>query len=52
VFTFSSSGLDFSTVAIGDSIAVNGVCLTVIEIEKECFTAIMHRKSIHIVRNS
>jgi hypothetical protein len=43
VFTFSSSGLDFSTVAIGDSIAVNGVCLTVIEIEKECFTAHWHQ---------
>jgi riboflavin synthase len=28
VFTFSSSSLDFSTVTIGDSIAVNGVCLT------------------------
>lgn len=47
VFTFSSSGLDFSTVAIGDSIAVNGVCLTVIEIEKECFTADVSQETLN-----
>jgi riboflavin synthase len=47
VFTFSSSGLDFSTVAIGDSIAVNGVCLTVIEIEKECFAADVSQETLN-----
>ncbi|SMN12141.1 Riboflavin synthase eubacterial/eukaryotic [uncultured Candidatus Thioglobus sp.] len=39
VFSFSSTDLDFSTVAIGDSIAVNGVCLTVIEINDDSFKA-------------
>ena len=47
VFTFSSSSLDFSTVAIGDSIAVNGVCLTVIEIENECFTADISQETLN-----
>ena len=47
VFTFSSSSLDFSTVTIGDSIAVNGVCLTVIEIENESFTADVSQETLN-----
>ncbi|WXT99830.1 MAG: Riboflavin synthase [Catillopecten margaritatus gill symbiont] len=39
VFGFVSSGLDFDSVAIGDSIAVNGVCLTVIELGDGGFKA-------------
>lgn len=30
--------LDLSDVAVGDSIAVNGVCLTVTALEEDCFT--------------
>ena len=39
VFSFASSELDFSSVAIGDSIAVNGVCLTAIEVGTDTFKA-------------
>ena len=34
----AASGLDLSDVAIGDSIAVNGVCLTAIALTPETFT--------------
>lgn len=47
VFTFFSSSLDFATVVIGDSIAVNGVCLTVIKIESESFTADVSRETLN-----
>jgi riboflavin synthase len=32
-------GLDMNDVALGDSIAVNGVCLTAVAFDSECFTA-------------
>lgn len=47
VFVFSSSGLDFSGVAIGDSIAVNGVCLTVIELNGNSFTADVSQETLN-----
>ncbi|SFV87912.1 Riboflavin synthase eubacterial/eukaryotic [hydrothermal vent metagenome] len=47
VFTFASSDLDFSSVAIGDSIAVNGVCLTAIEIEIDSFTADVSQETLN-----
>lgn len=34
----ATGGLDMSDVALGDSIAVNGVCLTVVEFTPESFT--------------
>jgi riboflavin synthase len=46
VFSFSSSKLDFSSVAIGDSIAVNGVCLTAIEISDNSFKADLSQETL------
>lgn len=37
--TVSVGSLDLDAAALGDSIAVNGVCLTVIEKTEDCFTA-------------
>lgn len=37
--TISSQSLDFSDVKLGDSIASNGVCLTVTELSQHSFTA-------------
>lgn len=37
--TIQSNGLDFSDVKIGDSIAVNGACLTVVELDSDTFSA-------------
>lgn len=38
-YLFASSDFDFSTVQLGDSIAVNGVCLTVIALRGSAFYA-------------
>ncbi len=46
VFSFTSSELDFSNVAIGDSIAVNGVCLTAIEISGNSFKADLSQETL------
>jgi len=46
VFSFTSSELDFSNVAIGDSIAVNGVCLTAIEIGNDYFKADLSQETL------
>ena len=46
VFSFASSELDFSNVAIGDSIAVNGVCLTAIEITNNSFKADLSQETL------
>ena len=46
VFSFASSELDFSSVAIGDSIAVNGVCLTAIEIGIDTFKADLSQETL------
>lgn len=37
--TVNVGKLDMSDVALGDSIAVNGVCLTVVEFDSKCFSA-------------
>lgn len=47
VFTFISNNLDFSTVAIGDSIAVNGVCLTAIQVDGDGFTADISQETLN-----
>ena len=36
---FSCNDLDLSDCSIGDSIAVNGVCLTVTELKENSFTS-------------
>lgn len=46
VFSFSTTDLDFSDVAIGDSIAVNGVCLTAIEIGQDFFKADVSQETL------
>ena len=38
VFVLNSNSLDLSDVSIGDSIAINGVCLTVTRIDKSSFS--------------
>ena len=35
--TIDSGKLDLSDVGLGDSIAVNGCCLTVVELQGKCF---------------
>ena len=44
--TIASGGIDFSRVALGDSIAVSGVCLTVIETGSDCFVADVSRETL------
>jgi riboflavin synthase len=46
VFSFSSTDLDFSDSNVGDSIAVNGVCLTAIEIGNDYFKADISKETI------
>ncbi len=46
VFGFVSNALDFSTVEIGDSIAVNGVCLTAIEVSGNGFSADVSQETL------
>jgi len=46
VFSFSTTDLDLSDVAIGDSIAVNGVCLTAIEIGQDFFKADVSQETL------
>ena len=43
----NSNTLDISDSKIGDSIAVNGVCLTVTQISGECFTADVSNETIN-----
>jgi len=46
VFSFQAADFDFSSVTIGDSIAVNGVCLTAIEIGKDFFKADVSQETL------
>ena len=46
VFSFQAADIDFSQVSIGDSIAVNGVCLTAIEIGDDYFTADLSQETL------
>ncbi len=46
VLSFRFTTLDFSNVVIGDSIAVNGVCLTVISIGNDTFTADLSQETL------
>ena len=44
--TFDCPGLEMETVVLGDSIAVNGVCLTVVELLGQGFAADVSRETI------
>jgi len=47
VFIFNSNSLDLSDVSIGDSIAVNGVCLTVTQLDKNSFSADVSQETLN-----
>ena len=45
--TIDAGALDLSDVAVGDSIACNGVCLTVVEVANGCFTIDVSRETLN-----
>ena len=47
VFIFNSNSFDLSDVSIGDSIAVNGVCLTVTQLDKNSFSADVSQETLN-----
>ncbi|MCH9646059.1 MAG: riboflavin synthase [Proteobacteria bacterium] len=47
VFSFTATDFDFSSIAIGDSIAVNGVCLTAIEVGSDFFKADVSQETLN-----
>ena len=47
VFVVNFNSLDFSDVSIGDSIAVNGVCLTVTQLDKNYFCADVSQETLN-----
>ena len=47
VFILNSNSLDLSDVSIGDSIAVNGVCLTVTHLDKDSFSADISQETLN-----
>ena len=46
VFVFNSNSLDLSDVSIGDSIAVNGACLTVKKLDNNSFSADVSQETL------
>jgi riboflavin synthase len=46
--TISTGALDMGDVALGDSIATNGICLTVIELSREGFSADVSRETLSL----
>ena len=46
VFVFDSDSLDMSSISIGDSIAVNGVCLTVVDLCDNDFSADVSQETL------
>ena len=47
VFVLNSDSLDLSDVSIGDSIAVNGVCLTVTQLDDNSFSADISQETLN-----
>ena len=47
VFVLNSNSLDLSDVSIGDSISVNGVCLTVTQLDKNSFSADVSQETLN-----
>ena len=46
VFVFNADSLDMSSISIGDSIAVNGVCLTVVDLCDNNFSADVSQETL------
>ena len=44
--SFAADGLDLSNATLGDSVAVNGACLTVTEFDKHSFAADLSRETL------
>ena len=47
VFVFNPNSLDLSAISIGDSIAVNGVCLTVTQLDKNYFSSDVSQETLN-----
>ena len=47
VFVLNSNSLDLSVVSIGDSISVNGVCLTVTQLDDNSFSADVSQETLN-----
>ncbi|MCS5616343.1 MAG: riboflavin synthase [Candidatus Marinimicrobia bacterium] len=47
VFSLNSNSLELSDVSIGDSIAVNGVCLTITQLDKNSFSANVSQETLN-----
>ena len=47
VFVLNSNSLDLSVVSIGDSISVNGVCLTVTQLDDNSFSADISQETLN-----
>ena len=45
---FATGELDLQGTRLGDSIAVNGVCLTVVEVHSDGFTADLSRETLDL----
>lgn len=45
--TIDAANLDLSDVALGDSIACNGVCLTVVALDAQCFSVDVSAETFH-----
>jgi len=46
VFSFTATNFDFFSITIGDSIAVNGVCLTAVEVGSDFFKADVSQETL------
>lgn len=46
--TVKAPGMDFGTCALGDSIAVNGVCLTAVDLGQDFFVADCSRETLQV----
>jgi len=47
VFVLNSNSLDLSDISIGDSISVNGVCLTVTQLDKNSFSSDVSQETLN-----
>ena len=47
IFVLNANSLDLSDISIGDSIAVNGVCLTVIQLDNNSFSADVSQETLN-----
>ncbi len=47
-FVFDTGNMDLSDLTVGDSIAVNGACLTIIEKDNDSFTADLSKETLEL----